>query len=268
MPTEQKQWKVLKDYLEVFLIGVDPKLPTRVDVVFDEKANRTVWTIPVGNFQNFRKNNLAAILTPRIRDMGNGWWKLGSGKPADFNGWLNYTAPYSRIGETKDDINLTPADPAAAAAPLLARHFLLGGRCSEQADRRRRADQAARAVQGHPQADLGGAEERYGRIGGRFRSAQEGDRNRDGRAGVVLHRIGARARRRDDRHQERARPGRHRADADREYFAGAERLAVVHQAEPVCERRAKQAADPGLPNQSSAGRRSQEGGGCHVVAGA
>src|SRR5580704_1683617 len=105
---EQKQWKVLKDYLEVFLIGVDGKLPTRVDVVFDEKANRTVWTIPVGNFQRFRKDNLAAILTPRIRDNGNGWWKLGNGKPADFNGWLNYTIPYSRIGETQDDINLAP----------------------------------------------------------------------------------------------------------------------------------------------------------------
>jgi hypothetical protein len=123
--TEQKQWQVLKDYLEVFLIGVDPKLPTRVDVVFDEKANRTVWTIPVGNFQNFRKNNLAAILTPRIRDNGNGWWKLGNGKPADFNGWLNYTVPYTRIGETQNDINLAPADPRPFAALLLARNFLL-----------------------------------------------------------------------------------------------------------------------------------------------
>ncbi|HET6324250.1 MAG TPA: hypothetical protein VFG04_06085 [Planctomycetaceae bacterium] len=123
--TEQKQWKVLKDYLEVFLIGIDLKLPTRVDVVFDEKANRTVWTIPVSKFLNFRKDNLAAILTPRIRDMGEGWWKLGSGKPADFNGWMNYTAPYARIGETKDDINLTPADPSKSAAPFLARHFLL-----------------------------------------------------------------------------------------------------------------------------------------------
>ncbi|HEV8000689.1 MAG TPA: hypothetical protein VGP63_12470 [Planctomycetaceae bacterium] len=123
--TEQKQWQVLKDYLEVFLIGVDPSLPTRVDVVFDEKANRTVWTIPVGNFPRFRKDNLAAILTPRIRDTGNGWWKLGNGKPADFNGWLNYTVPYSRIGETKDDINLAPADPRPSAALLLARHFLL-----------------------------------------------------------------------------------------------------------------------------------------------
>jgi hypothetical protein len=123
--TEQKQWKVLKDYLEVFLIGVDPKLPTRVDVVFDEKANRTVWTIPVSDFTQFRKNNLAAILTPRIRDMGDGWWKLGNGKPADFNGWLNYTKPYSRIGETKDDINLVPADPSKTAAPFLDRHFLV-----------------------------------------------------------------------------------------------------------------------------------------------
>src|SRR5580700_10889484 len=76
--TEQKQWKVLKDYLDVFLIGVDPQLPTRVDVVFDQKANRMVWSIPVSNFPKFRKDNLAAILTPRIREMGGpGWWTLG-----------------------------------------------------------------------------------------------------------------------------------------------------------------------------------------------
>src|ERR1700733_15426154 len=47
---EQKQWKVLKDYLEVFLIGVDPKLPTRVDIAFDEKGNRQVWTVAISNF--------------------------------------------------------------------------------------------------------------------------------------------------------------------------------------------------------------------------
>ncbi len=123
--TEQKQWKVLKDYLEVFLIGVDTKLPTRVDVAFDEKGNRTVWTIPVLEFPNFRKNNIAAILTPRIRDQGNGLWKLGSGKPADFNGFMLYLKPYARIGETQADINLVPADPRPSATPFLNRHFLL-----------------------------------------------------------------------------------------------------------------------------------------------
>ena len=69
-PIEQKQWKVLKDYLDVFLIGVDANLPTRVDVIFDQKANRMVWSIPVSNFPKFRKDNLAAILTPRIRERG------------------------------------------------------------------------------------------------------------------------------------------------------------------------------------------------------
>jgi hypothetical protein len=122
---EQKQWKVLKDYLEVFLIGVDPKLPTRVDMVFDEKANRTVWTIPVSNFDQFRKNNIAAILTPRIKNIGGGWWKLGSGKPADFNGYMLYAPPYALIGETQDDIKRVPADPRPSAAPFLARHFAL-----------------------------------------------------------------------------------------------------------------------------------------------
>ncbi len=122
---EQKQWKVLKDYLDVFLIGVEANLPTRVDVIFDQKANRMVWSIPVSNFPKFRKDNLAAILTPRIRETENGWWKLGSGKPADFNGWLQYTPPYSRIGETKDDVNLAPVNPSKAAQALLSHPYLI-----------------------------------------------------------------------------------------------------------------------------------------------
>ncbi|HEV8072064.1 MAG TPA: hypothetical protein VGP76_30390 [Planctomycetaceae bacterium] len=123
--TEQKQWKVLKDYLDVFLIGVDPQLPTRVDMVFDEKANRTVWTIPVAKFDHFRKDNIAAILTPRIKNIGDGWWKLGSGKAADFNGYMLYAPPYALIGETQDDVKRVPANPQPFAAPFLARHFVV-----------------------------------------------------------------------------------------------------------------------------------------------
>src|SRR4051812_31945847 len=35
-PQEQKQWKVLRDYVEVFLLGVDMRMPARVEVVFGD----------------------------------------------------------------------------------------------------------------------------------------------------------------------------------------------------------------------------------------
>ena len=54
-PAEQKQWKILKDYFDVFLIGVDPKQPTRVGVVFGEKADRYLWSVPVANFAKFQE---------------------------------------------------------------------------------------------------------------------------------------------------------------------------------------------------------------------
>lgn len=37
-PEEQKQWKKLEDYLEVFLIGVDRKRPNRIDILLQDDA--------------------------------------------------------------------------------------------------------------------------------------------------------------------------------------------------------------------------------------
>jgi len=125
-PIEQKQWPVLKSYLEVFLVGVDTKLPTRVGVIFGEKANRQVWSVPVSNMPKFRKDNIASILTPRVKEVPPppGLYKLGSGRKDDFNGFMLYAAPYAHIGETKDDVTGVPADPRPAMQALLTRQFM------------------------------------------------------------------------------------------------------------------------------------------------
>jgi hypothetical protein len=137
-PVEQKQWPVLKSYLEVFLIGVDPKLPTRIEAVFGDKATRYIWSVPVSNFQNFNKNNLQAILTPRVRLMSPGVYKLGSGKKGDFNGALLSTPPYAHLVELADpqsasasfdtaiqELKQVPPNPAQVLKPLLDRKFIL-----------------------------------------------------------------------------------------------------------------------------------------------
>jgi hypothetical protein len=122
--TEQKQWPVLKSYFEVFLIGVDPKLPTRVGVIFGDKSDRYIWSVPVSKFPNFRKNNVASIITPHIREVGNNLFKLGNGRASDFNGFMLYTPPYAHIGETQKDVTEVPADPRPELQPLLSRNFL------------------------------------------------------------------------------------------------------------------------------------------------
>lgn len=123
-PVEQKQWSILKSYFDVFLIGADSKLPTRIGVVFGENADRYVWSVPVANLQNFRKNNIAQILTPHIRNLGADLYKLGNGRPGDFNGYMLYVAPYAHIGETKDDVTGVPADPRPELQPLASRKFM------------------------------------------------------------------------------------------------------------------------------------------------
>jgi len=123
---QQQQWPVLKSYLEVFLIGVDTKLPTRIAIVFGDKADRQVWSVPVSDAKKFRKDNIASILTPRIKQVPPppGLYKLGSGRKDDFNGYLLETPPYAHIGEMKDDVTGVPADPRPSMQALLSRKFL------------------------------------------------------------------------------------------------------------------------------------------------
>jgi hypothetical protein len=123
-PVEQKQWPVLKSYFEVFLLGVDPKQPTRVGVVFGEKADRYVWSVPVAEFPKFKKQLVAQIITPRIKEIGEHLFKLGSGRPGDFNGYMLYAPPYAHIGETKDDVTGVPADPRPELQALTSRNYM------------------------------------------------------------------------------------------------------------------------------------------------
>jgi hypothetical protein len=123
---EQKQWKVLKDYLEVFLIGMDTALPIRVEVVLGQQEERYLWSLPVSNFNQFNKQNLQAVVTPRVRSLGEGLYKLGSGRKEDFNGYMQSTPPYVRIvqdSQWKADLQRLPADPRPSVQAILARNF-------------------------------------------------------------------------------------------------------------------------------------------------
>jgi hypothetical protein len=123
-PVEQKQWPVLKSYLEAFLIAVDPTLPTQIVVIFDAKADRYVWSVPVTNLKDFRKLNLGPILTDRFKEIEPNLYQLGNTKrKEDFHGFLFFAAPYTHIGETKEDVLKVVKDPRPILKPLLDRHF-------------------------------------------------------------------------------------------------------------------------------------------------
>ncbi len=123
-PIEQKQWPILKDYFDVFLFGVDHKQATRVAVVFGEKADRYVWSVPTANFAKFKKDVVAAIITPRIKEIAPNLYKLGNGKPNDFNGFMLNAKPYVHIGEKQADVTEIPADPRSLLQPFVAKNYL------------------------------------------------------------------------------------------------------------------------------------------------
>ena len=123
-PVEQKQWPILRSYFEIFLIGVDPKLPTRIGVVFGDQADRYVFSVPVTKILKFRRDNVEKLITPHIKEIEPNLYKLGNGKKSDFNGFMRYAAPYAHIGETKDDVTGVAADPRPELQPLTSRKFM------------------------------------------------------------------------------------------------------------------------------------------------
>lgn len=137
-PEEQKQLPVVKEYLEVFLPGIDRTLPIRVDLKFGNPAMRYVSSFPILNneFDGFRKNNLQGLGINSKKK--GGLYELSSA----FTGWMNYAAPYATIAEVQGD--LPSGDPRTDIKDLLAKNcdVVAQGRnvkidADAQADRRK-----------------------------------------------------------------------------------------------------------------------------------
>ena len=96
-PEEQKQHDTLKDFIEVFLIGVDRTKPVRLDVLTGGEETTSRLDVPIdqrpGEFANVWKLNLVPLGIP-VREfvLQPGLYKLG-GSPADaFTGFMIYDA--------------------------------------------------------------------------------------------------------------------------------------------------------------------------------
>lgn len=126
--TDQKQTKVLKNYLDVFLIGVDRAKPVRMDWLIDEKQYRYLPAIPVppDQMRKFTQDNLAPLGIQNRRTSLTLYRLTGK----VFNGWMRYDDNYAWFGEEQDDLGQRPAylpPPAIALETLLGKNYLIGG---------------------------------------------------------------------------------------------------------------------------------------------
>lgn len=120
---QQKQWKVLKTNLDVFVIGIDQNGPLRMDLIFPLAGPlRYRPSFPIANakqFKNFRNNNLKpfGIKTLRIAP------SLYKCKGQVFKGYMRYKFNFATFGEVKSDLPLN-FNPGAPLAGLLMNYDL------------------------------------------------------------------------------------------------------------------------------------------------
>ncbi|MCH7686434.1 MAG: hypothetical protein IH899_07105, partial [Planctomycetes bacterium] len=129
----QKQWNVLKDYLNIFLIDINKNKPIRIDVIAGGDNTYYRFAFPVLNLYKFRKNTLEAfgIDTRAVRNKRqNNNKKKGPVTlyrcfPKEFfDGYLRYIHNYAIFGEKLLHIPRTLPDPTKSIAGLVEKFDL------------------------------------------------------------------------------------------------------------------------------------------------
>ena len=113
--TEQKQWPILKEYLEIFLPGIDRERPIGVDVILGGEHERYRISFPLSSLKTFRKANLSSLGIKSRRKRRNLY-----GLTKAFEGWLLYKNKYGIITELRSDLPTGSPDPQQKLALLLA----------------------------------------------------------------------------------------------------------------------------------------------------
>jgi len=113
---QQKQWKVLKGNLEVFLPGVNRTQPVRLDLV-PYGAGKIEWrpSIPVSNINNFRNQNLTPAGIPTVRQASSRYKCRGN----VYQGFMRHKWGYAIFAEKLAAVPLKIADPRDAIKGLL-----------------------------------------------------------------------------------------------------------------------------------------------------
>lgn len=113
--TEQKQWPILKDYIEIFLPGIDRQRPIEVDVILGGKEPRYRMSFPLSSLRKFRKENLDSLGIKSRRKRRNRYRLTKA-----VEGWLLYKNKYGIIADLPSDLPADLPDPQKKLAPFLA----------------------------------------------------------------------------------------------------------------------------------------------------
>lgn len=116
--TEQKQWSVLQEYLDIFLIGIDRTRPIRVDLIMGGETERYISSFPITNMKEFRDDNLDSLGIESRKKSKTLYQLKGA-----FLGYMRHKHEYAIIAERKDEVPVSIADPLEAIAPLLAAEY-------------------------------------------------------------------------------------------------------------------------------------------------
>ncbi len=114
---EQKQTQVIKNYLDVFLVGVDKTRLVRMDWIFGEGPVRYRPAIPVNpqDEQIFWKQNLIPNGINKQRRVSNGLYSTNG----TFKGYLRFHDKYAVFAEKLQDLPFGAPPPEQAVANLL-----------------------------------------------------------------------------------------------------------------------------------------------------
>ena len=122
---DQKQIPVVKDYLDIFLIGLDTRRPMRMDVITEPNTPlRYRPSFPVQNISQFTNNNLEGLGIRNRRIAGTVWSLSGA-----FEGFMRYHHGYGSFAERpfyEKDLPRDIPDPTAGLQPLLSQQYDFG----------------------------------------------------------------------------------------------------------------------------------------------
>lgn len=148
---EQEQLPIVKDFIGVFLAGVDQTLPVRIDVRFGGKYPRPIWSVPINKFDDFKNDTLLG-LSLKARQKG-AFYELPAPKKGEWGGWMKYAAPYASIAEKQAE--LPAGDPSAGLKELLGdkADITIAGEntkidAAAQADRRKTFQESRKEILG------------------------------------------------------------------------------------------------------------------------
>jgi hypothetical protein len=150
---EQKQWKVVEDYLDtVFLLGIDGSRPIRMDMVSDKNKTQTRSSFPISNEKDFRDN--LELFGIDLKRKTSTYYELSNA----YIGHMRFLEGYAVIAAIRELVparNFQPLDDATIKKYLLDKNknlrvpglgFLLLNENGKPADRRKNFDEVKKEL--------------------------------------------------------------------------------------------------------------------------